>query len=101
MDSPIVRTVKRLLEQSPEGWTGTAQQLLDAGRFIVREPLADSTRALTNKLKALDKLLLSCDGISHERKGNGSGGGKHKFYYVDAPQFEELEQSEISPFSEG
>lgn len=100
-DSPIVRTVKRLLEQTPDGWSGTAQQLMDAGRFIARTSLADSTRALTSKLKGLDKLLLEYDGIAHERKGNGSGGGKHRFYYVDAPQFEEMEQSEITPFSEG
>ena len=100
-ESPIVKTIEKLLEQSPEGWSGTAQQLLDAGRFIARVPLADSTRALTNKLKGLDRLLLENDNIAHERKTNGSGGGKHKFYYADAPQFEELEQSEIDPFSGG
>lgn len=97
-ESGLVRTIKKLLEQEGE-WTGTAQQLLDAGRFIARTSLADSARALTNKLKGLDNLLLEYDGIAHERKGNGSGGGKHRFYYVDAPQFEELEQSEIDPFS--
>lgn len=101
-DSPIVRTVKKLLAQShDESWTGTAQQLMDAGLFLIREPLADSTRALTNKLKGLDKMLLEYDGIAYERKANGSGGGKHKFYAVDVPRFEELEQSEISPFSQG
>lgn len=99
-ESRLVRTIKKLLEQGGE-WTGTAQQLLDAGRFIARTSLADSARALTNKLKGLDNLLLEYDGIAHERKGNGSGGGKHRFYYVDAPQFEELEQSEIDPFSGG
>lgn len=98
-ESGLVRTIKKLLEHGGE-WTGTAQQLLDAGRFIARTSLADSARAVTNKLKGLDNLLLEYDGIAHERKGNGSGGGKHRFYYVDAPQFEELEQSEIDPFSE-
>lgn len=97
-ESGLVQTIKKLLEQGGE-WTGTAQQLLDAGRFIARTSLADSARALTNKLKGLDNLLLEYDGIAHERKGNGSGGGKHRFYYVDAPQFEELGQSEIDPFS--
>lgn len=97
-ESGLVRTIKKLLEQGGE-WAGTAQQLLDAGRFIAHTSLADSARALTNKLKGLDNLLLEYDGIAHERKGNGSGGGKHRFYYVDAPQFEELEQSEIDPFS--
>lgn len=100
-NSPTVKTIKRLLEQSPNGWEGTAQQLLEAGRYIARTALADSARALTSKLKELDKLLLEYDGIAHERKTNGSGGGKHRFFYVNAPQFEELGQSEITPFSEG
>lgn len=95
----LVRTIKKLLEQSPGGmWSGSSQQLLDAGRYIAHTSLADSARALTSKLKGLDNLLLEYDGIAHERKGNGSGGGKHRFYYVDAPQFGELGQSEIDPF---
>lgn len=100
-ESPIVKTIKTLLEQSPNGWSGSAQQLIDAGRFIARTSLAESTRALTNKLKGLDKLLLEYDGISHDRKTNGSGGGKHRFFYVNGSQFEGLEQSGIDPFSEG
>lgn len=55
--SPIVKTIKKLLEQSPDGWKGTAQQLLDAGTYIARVPLADSTRSLTAKVKELDRLL--------------------------------------------
>ena len=100
-DSPIVRTVKKLLEQRPEGWTGKAQQLLNAGTFIARTPLAPSARDLSDKLKQMGTLFFQYDNIVYERKPNGSGGGKHKFYYVDAPQFEEMEQSEINPFSEG
>lgn len=99
-ESGLVRTIKKLLEQGGE-WTGTAQQLLDAGQFIARTSLADSTQSLTNKLKGLDRLLMEYDGIAHERKRNGSGGGKHIFRYVNAPQFEELPQTEIDPFSEG
>ena len=101
-DSPIVRTVKKLLQQSTDkSWIGTAQQLLDAGTYIARERLADSSRGLTSKIKDMAYLLLEYDGIGYEYKPNGSGGGKHRFYYVDAPQFDELEQSEITPFSEG
>lgn len=99
-NSPVVKTIKKLLEQSPNGWSGSAKQLLDAGLFIARKSLADSPRALSNKVKGLDKLLLEYDGIVHERDPNGSGGGKHKFYYVGTLQFQELEQSEIDPFSE-
>lgn len=100
-ESPIVQTIKKLLEQSPEGWSGTAQQLMDAGRFIVRRPLADSTQGLSKKLQNLDRLLFENDGIVHERKRNGSGGGKHKFYSNAVPQFEELEQTEFDPFLRG
>lgn len=101
-DSPIVKTVLELLKQSTDNrWTGTAQQLLEAGRYIARTSLADSTRSLSSKLKELDNLLMEYDGIAHERKSNGSGGGKHTFFYAGAPQFEELEQSEMAPFSGG
>ncbi len=97
-ESPIVKTVKRLLEQSPEGWSGTAKELLEAGRFIARATLADSARALTSKLKGMDKLLLENDNIIHERRSNGSGGGRHDFYYIGAPR---SEQAEIDQFSGG
>ena len=96
--SPIVKTIKKLLEQSPEGWSGTAQQLLEAGRFIARTSLALNARDLSGKLKQLDNPLFEYDSIIHERKSNGSGGGKHRFYYADLPPFEEIEQSEIDPF---
>lgn len=99
-ESPIVRTVKKLLEQSPEGWSGTAQQLLEAGRFISHTSLAPSPRDLSGKLKSLGKSLLDYDGIVYERKSNGSGGGKHSFSYMGA-QFEALEQTEFDPFLGG
>ena len=96
-ESPIIRTIKKLLEQSPERWIGTAQQLLEAGRFISHTSLAPSPRDLSGKLKGLSKSLLDYDGIVYERKSNGSGGGKHSFSYMGA-QFEELEQTEFDPF---
>ena len=99
-ESPIIRTIKKLLEQSPEGWIGTAQQLLEAGRFITHTSLAPSPRDLSGKLKSLSKSLLDYDGIVYERKSNGSGGGKHSFSYMGA-QFEELEQTEFDPFLGG
>lgn len=96
--SPIVRTVKKLLEQRPDGWTGTAQQLLDAGTFIARTPLAPSARDLSSKLKQMGNLFFQYDNIVYSRKSNGTGGGKHSFHYP--AQFEELPQSEIIPFPE-
>lgn len=79
--SPIVSTIKNLLEQSPAGWSGTMQELLDAGKHFAHTYLANTPRDLTSKVKALDKLLFDYDHIIHERAKNGnSGGSKHKFY---------------------
>lgn len=98
-ENPIVRTIKKLLDQSSNyTWTGTSQQLLDAGHFIAKTTLADTARALSSKFNELDRLLLEYDGIGHERKPNGNGGRKHRFYYVDAPKYEELQQTELTPF---
>lgn len=100
-ESPLVKTIKKLVEQSPEGWEGTAQQLLEAGRFIARTSLANSPKALSNKLRDMANLLLDNDGIVYDRKSNGSGGGKHRFYSNTIPQFEELEQAQFDPFFGG
>lgn len=97
-NSPIVQTVKKLMERSTDGWSGTAQQLLDAGRFVAHTQLATSPRDLTSRLKALDDLMFRCDNIVHERTKNGNGGGKHRFRYADTFSFEEVEQEEIDPF---
>lgn len=99
-ESPIVKTIKKLVEQSPEGWSGTMQQLMDAGRFIARTYLALSARDLSSKLKALDKPLLDYDNIVHDRATHGNAGYRHRFYYAGL-QLEELPQEEIDPFNNG
>ena len=98
-ESATVKTIKKLLEQSPDGeWSGIAQELLDAGTYIARSHLATSARDLTAQLKKLDKLLFEYDNIVHERKGNGTGGGKHLFYYANLAPLEEMEPDENNPF---
>ena len=76
--NPIVRTVKELLTQNPDGWRGTMSDLLAAGLETTGSPLASSPRDLTAKLQALDDLLAD-DGIAHTRTSHGTGGGKHQF----------------------
>lgn len=90
-ESPVVVTVKKLLEQSPGGWTGTAQQLLDAGRLLSHASLADSARSLSNTLRGMCSLFFEYDGIVYDYKKNGSGGGKHSFAYMDEPLGEQTE----------
>ena len=42
--------------------------------------LADTTQALTRRVKEFERPLLEYDGILHERGRNGSGGARHIFY---------------------
>ena len=95
-DSPIVKTIKKLLDQSPgRRWDGTAKDLMDAGLFIARTYLAVNTTKLGHEIKALEKPLFDFDGIVHAfSKTSGNGGKKHYFYYQDLGQFEELPEVE-------
>lgn len=74
----VVKTVKALLSQNPDGWTGTASQLMDAGLQITQQAIAASPRALTAELTKLDDQLYD-DCIVHGRISRGTGGGKHQF----------------------
>lgn len=77
--SPIVHTIKKLLEQNPAGWCGTMKDLMEAGKFISKSYLADTVQSLTRKVAALEQPLFEYDRITHTRTKNGSGGGKHRF----------------------
>ncbi len=97
--SPIVKTVRKLLEQSPgKEWTGTATQLMEAGKYITRQYLASSARALVNALNDLDASLLDMDGILHTTASNGTAGRRHTFRYADAPRFREVFDQQEIPF---
>lgn len=95
-DSPIVKTIKKLLEQSPgHRWDGTAKDLMEAGKYIVRTYLAADNQKLGYAIRDLEKPLFDFDGIVHSSsKTGGSGGKKHSFYYQDLGQFEELPEVE-------
>lgn len=90
-ESPIVMTIKKLLEQSPGNrWDGTAKDLMEAGRFVARTYLAPDSQKLGYAIRDLEKPLFDFDGIVHAAGKNGTGGRKHHFYYQDCGQFEEL-----------
>jgi len=94
--SPIVKTIKKLLEQSPDHrWDGTAKDLMEAGKYIARAYLAVDNQKLGYAIRDLEKPLFEFDGIVHSTsKTNGNGGKKHHFYYQDLDQFEELESTQ-------
>ena len=100
-ESPIVKTVKRLLEQSAEKrWDGTAKELLEAGKYIAKAYLAPTPQKLGYALKPLDQPMFEYDGILHTTTGNGSGGKKHHFYYSGNENNGFNETEEPSPFDE-
>lgn len=99
--SPIVKTVKKLLEQSPaRRWDGTAKELMEAGKYIARTYLAVNTTKLGREINALERPMLDYDGIIHVTSKHGNAGKKHSFYYQDIGQFEELDDQEEMPWPE-
>lgn len=91
--SPIVMTIKKLLDQSPtHRWDGTAKDLMEAGRYIARTYLAPSEKKLGRDVGSLEKPLFDYDGIVHVTSSHGTAGKKHSFYYQDLSQFEEVQE---------
>lgn len=102
-ESPIVKTVKKLLNQSPERrWDGTAKELMDAGKYIARTVLSVDNQKLGYAIRNLEKPLFEYDGIVHSAaKTSGNGGRKHHFYYQDlGPEFEELSKQTETPWTD-
>lgn len=96
--SPIVRTIKKLLEQGNGRWDGTAKELLTAGKFIANTYLAVSAQDLGYALKPLGGPLFEYDGILYTTTPNGNAGKVHHFYYSgnEINDFTEIE--EPAPF---
>src|SRR5699024_1526298 len=50
-DSPIVKTIKKLLEQGGGRWEGSMKDLLTAGQYITQTYIDYNERALSNSVK--------------------------------------------------
>lgn len=97
--SPVVKTIKKLMTQSPQReWSGKVKDLMEAGKYIAGVYLAVSGKALAQELSALERPLLENDGILHRTVKNGNAGKIHKFCYEGTPQFIEADSSEPLPF---
>lgn len=81
-NSNIVKTIKTLLKQSPDGrWSGKAKDLMSAGVYITQTHLAPTPQKMGHELKALDGPLRKYDGIVHVENPHGTAGKTHHFYY--------------------
>lgn len=99
--NPIVVTIRRLLQANPNGWKGSATELIRAGVGLANASLAESGQALSRKLRPLYPLLLENDGIAHDPVPNGNAAQKHRFYYAriaTEPDLAEAEQGVMAPF---
>lgn len=80
--SPIVKTIKSLLNESPkQQWSGNAKNLLEAGERLFQIPIAQSAQKLSSELNRLKDLLYEQNGIVYRISPNGNAGHRHHFYY--------------------
>lgn len=81
--NPIVRAIKALLKNSPDGkWDGTASKLMHEGEILIHTPLAHSPQTVGKQLESLSPLLLKYDGITYTHSTNGNAGAIHHFYWA-------------------
>lgn len=81
--NPIVRAIKALLKNSPDGkWDGNASKLMNEGEMLIHTPLAHSPQAIGYQLESLGTLLLKYDGITYTHSTNGNAGAIHHFYWA-------------------
>lgn len=79
-NSPIVLTVKKLLNQNKIGWTGSATEIVNASRMF-KVPIFDSAQKVGQAIGKYQELLFQQDNIMYEPVKNGSGAKKHRFFY--------------------
>lgn len=82
--SPVVKTIRALLAESPKKqWNGFAKNLLEAGERLFQIPIAQSSQSLGKELSKIKDLLYEQDKIVYKISSNGNAGHRHHFYYDD------------------
>ena len=79
-NSALVQTIRKLVERNHGSWSGTAKEILEAGKLLTRRFIAETPRALTKQLTNLEGQLMEVDGIEFRRAKRGTGGGTYHFY---------------------
>ena len=79
-NDPIVRTIRLLVNDAPEGWDGTAQEILTAVTDRLDIFPEDTTRSLGKKIRQLAPQLFKFDEIVY-REPTSRAGGKRKHHF--------------------
>ena len=91
-NSPIIKAVKALLQNSPDGkWDGNAKKLMDEGVVALRMPVAHSSQAVGNYLASIPVELLADDGIGFSYSKNGNAGYIYHFWFLPREEFDDVE----------
>ena len=77
--SPIVKTLRVILQQGDGTWTGNAKALNQLGERYAKAELAPTPQALSKAIAEIEPLLYERDAIKHSVIPNGSGGKQHSF----------------------
>lgn len=85
--SPVVKTIRSLLEKQGGTWTGTCSELLECGLRETGQHIAKSESALSRKINQFDRLLLAEDSIQHIKPdpNGGTAGRIHTFIQKEKP----------------
>lgn len=90
--NPIVQTIRQLLAESKDGkWSGSASQLMSAGRRLCNQFIASTNQQLGREVKKLDAALRKYDSIIHDVTPHGTAGYTHHFYRAAPTWVDEAE----------
>ncbi len=82
-NNDIVRVVKQLLKEKPDGWSGTMDTFLCEGSHFLGYALAFNASKLAREINKLDTAL-AVDGIMHKApNGGGRNGRVHSFSFMN------------------
>ena len=86
-NNPLTLTIRKLLNQNKEGWTGGATEIINASRAF-KTPIRDKAQSIGKSISKIQDLLFQQDNILYEPIKNGTGANKHRFYYGYNPFIE-------------
>ena len=78
-NSALVQTIRKLVERNHGSWSGTAKEILEAGKLLTRRFIAESPKDVSAQLKSLSQDMREIDGIIYERVTRGTRGARHHF----------------------
>lgn len=77
---PLVLTIKKIMDQNRDGWTGKATEIINASRMF-KTPIRENAQKVGKSIEQYSEMFFEQDNIIYESIKNGSGAKKHRFYY--------------------